>query len=59
MLMEHDFIHLQIDVPVHVEKKAKRLAEDAGLSVSEYFGKLLMENACGDEAGNLPEHDES
>lgn len=44
---------------MHIEKKARRLAEDAGLSISEYFGKLVMKNVCGDEAGNLPEHDES
>ncbi|MEI6279448.1 MAG: hypothetical protein WCQ16_08720 [Verrucomicrobiae bacterium] len=42
-----DIIHLQIDVPVQIEQKAKRLAEEAGLSVSEYFGELVMKIADG------------
>ena len=53
-----DFIQLQIDVPVHVEQKAKRLAEDAGLSISEYFGEIVMKTAVGEE-GIPPEHDDN
>jgi len=53
-----DCIHLQIDVPVQVEQKARRLAEEAGLSVSEYFGELVMKTADREE-GNLLERDEN
>ncbi|MEI6071802.1 MAG: hypothetical protein WCS31_08410 [Verrucomicrobiae bacterium] len=52
-----NFIQLQIDVPVQVEQKAKRLAEEAGLSVSEYFGELVMKTADGKE-GIPPESDD-
>jgi len=54
---EKDLVQLQIDVPMQVEQKAKLLAEDAGLSISEYFGKTVMKIAQGEEAANLPEHD--
>ena len=50
---------MQIDVPVHVEQKAKRLAEDAGLSISEYFGKIVMKTACLEDGANLSEHEEN
>jgi len=51
-----EFIQLQIHVPVQVEQKAKRLAEEAGLSVSEYFGELVMKIAGGQE-GIPPERE--
>ena len=54
---EKELIRLEIEAPAHVEQKAKLLAEDAGLSVSEYFGKIVMKTASGTEGANLQEHE--
>lgn len=59
MTRDEEFIQLQIEVPAHVEQKAKRLAGDAGLSISEYFGEIVMKTADSANGAIRPAHDEN